>query len=193
MATFPSLPQGSYPVILADPPWLYNVWKDKPSRTADAHYAVLPLTALLELPVSKVAADDAVLFLWVPSPVLLDGLLLLHGWGFSYRTIAFNWVKLTTNRRVTRMGLGHYTRPESEICLLGIRGHPKRTSDKAVRQVIHAPRRAHSQKPDEQYERIERLYAGPYLELFARHPAQRPNWVYWGKETEADEPTTTSA
>ena len=39
-------------------------------------------------------------------------------------------------------------------------------------------------KPVEVYQRVERLYAGPYAELFARYPAPRPGWSYWGDEAE---------
>jgi N6-adenosine-specific RNA methylase IME4 len=42
------------------------------------------------------------------------------------------------------------------------------------------PRRAHSRKPDEVYERIEELLAGPYIELFARQ--RREGWNCWGDE-----------
>ena len=51
-----------------------------------------------------------------------------------------------------------------------------------VPQVIMAPPREHSRKPDEQYARIERLYGGPYLELFARH--RRDGWDVWGDEAQ---------
>jgi hypothetical protein len=49
-----------------------------------------------------------------------------------------------------------------------------------VPQLILAPRREHSRKPDEAYERIEALVPGPYLELFARAP--RAGWYSWGYE-----------
>ncbi|MEQ9449000.1 MAG: MT-A70 family methyltransferase, partial [Rhodospirillaceae bacterium] len=39
----------------------------------------------------------------------------------------------------------------------------------------------HSAKPDEQYERIEALTGGPYLELFSR--LSRPGWAAWGNQT----------
>jgi N6-adenosine-specific RNA methylase IME4 len=55
-----------------------------------------------------------------------------------------------------------------------------------VRQAIIAPRREHSRKPDGIYERIERLVAGPYLELFARQ--KRPDWDCWGNETDKFKP-----
>ncbi len=78
------------------------------------------------------------------------------------------------------MGTGYWTRSNAELCLLGARGAPKRQA-KDVRQLIVAPRREHSRKPDEAIESIERLVAGPYLELFAR-PPHRPGWDVWGVE-----------
>jgi hypothetical protein len=38
----------------------------------------------------------------------------------------------------------------------------------------------HSVKPEEVRNRIERLFGGPYLELYARKPF--PGWVTWGNE-----------
>ena len=77
------------------------------------------------------------------------------------------------------MTLGYWTRSNSEVCLLATRGNPKRIGTN-VRQAIIAPRREHSRKPDGIHGRIERLVAGPYLELFARQ--QRPGWDVWGNE-----------
>ena len=72
-----------------------------------------------------------------------------------------------------QVGMGYWTRANSEVCLLGTRGLPKRLNAD-VRQGIIAPRREHSRKPDGIHERIERLVAGPYLELFARQ--KRTGW-----------------
>jgi N6-adenosine-specific RNA methylase IME4 len=77
------------------------------------------------------------------------------------------------------MGLGYWTRANTEPCLLATRGKPKRLNAD-VRQGIIEPRREHSRKPDCVHDRIERLVAGPYLELFAR--ARRPGWDAWGNE-----------
>lgn len=46
--------------------------------------------------------------------------------------------------------------------------------------ALRAPRREHSRKPDEQYDRIETLFEGPYVELFGR--TRRPGWRSWGDE-----------
>lgn len=82
------------------------------------------------------------------------------------------------------MGMGYYTRSNSEPCLLGVRGKPPKPFDRGILSLIYAPVREHSRKPDEQYGKIERLYPqGPYLEMFARRP--RPGWQVWGNEVES--------
>jgi N6-adenosine-specific RNA methylase IME4 len=43
------------------------------------------------------------------------------------------------------------------------------------------PRRQHSQKPDRIRADVQRLYSGPYLEMFARSSA--PGWDVWGNQT----------
>jgi len=80
-----------------------------------------------------------------------------------------------------RMGLGYWTRANSEVCLLGTRGKPKRR-DNGVRQGIIEPIRQHSRKPECVHERVEKLVIGPYLELFARAP--RTGWDVWGNQTD---------
>ena len=45
------------------------------------------------------------------------------------------------------MGLGYWTRSNSEICLLGTRGHPSRVS-RSISQVCDARIMEHSKKPD---------------------------------------------
>ena len=77
------------------------------------------------------------------------------------------------------IGMGFWFRQEGEIALVFTRGKPKRV-DAGVRQVVFGPRREHSRKPDECRPRIERLVAGPYLELFGR--TDRPQWTFWGDD-----------
>jgi N6-adenosine-specific RNA methylase IME4 len=111
---------------------------------------------------------------------------LIRAWGFEYKTCAFSWMKAHAGQiEMFRddfdalMGMGYWTRANNEVCLLATRGKPKRLNAD-VRQGIIAPRREHSRKPDGIHERIERLVAGPYVELFAR--ATRPGWDAWGNE-----------
>jgi N6-adenosine-specific RNA methylase IME4 len=178
---FQDLPRHHYGAILADPPWSFKTWSGKtgtPHRTANDHYRTQGARWLADLPVHTVAGDDCALFMWVVDSHVDQAIDLARAWGFGFKTVAFVWQK-TTSKGTPRIGLGYWTRKGAEICLLFTRGTPKR-KDKGVRQIIVAPRREHSRKPDEIHDRIERLVAGPYLELFAR--AKRPGWTVWGDQ-----------
>ncbi len=187
------LPRGHFGAILADPPWQFdNLWGGRPNATAagypsrwvDNHYGTLHHDDIAALSVADLAAPDCVLFMWTCWPVLERSFRVLEAWGFTYKTCAFSWMKADQYRLFAlqedvRMGLGYWTRANTEPCLLATRGKPKRINAN-VRQGIIEPIREHSRKPDCVHERIERLVAGPYLELFARQ--SRPNWTTWGNE-----------
>ena len=186
---FPGLERGKYGAILADPPWSFKSWSDKgKNRAPDAmvrqkglaerHYRTLSLADIRALPVAEIAAKDSVLFLWAVDCMVPEALAVGTAWGFTYKTVAFTWVK-EKNGGGHHIGLGYWTRGNPEQCLLFTRGKPKRQSA-SVRQLISAKRREHSRKPDEAQERIERLVAGPYAELFARQ--RRPGWDCWGNQ-----------
>ena len=132
------------------------------------------------LPVADLAAEDCVLFLWATFPMLKEALEVVEAWGFSYKTVAFTWVK--ENRKSPGLfgGLGYWTRANAEVCLLATRGCPKRQSA-AVHQVILSPVEQHSKKPDAVRERIVALMGDvPRAELFARQ--ETPGWDVWGNE-----------
>lgn len=137
-------------------------------------------TEIEALPVADCAADDAALFLWATGPKLPHAISVMQAWGFTYKTIAFCWVKQNTKTPSLFWGMGFYTRANVELCLVGTKGKGLKRKDAGVHQVVMSPVRIHSRKPDEVRERIERLYDGPYLELFAR---ERPEgWMVWGNE-----------
>jgi N6-adenosine-specific RNA methylase IME4 len=176
-----------YKVIYADPPWTFATYSRKgKGRSAEAHYDCMSMEDIKALPVVQWAADDCVLFLWTTDPLLEKAFEIIRAWGFTYKTVGFYWAKL--NRQTPASpghgfftGLGFWTRANPELCLLATRGKPhRRRAD--VRKLIVSPRREHSRKPDEAYERIEALCDGPYLEMFARFP--RPGWDNWGIDTE---------
>ena len=180
----------NYAVILADPPWHFAVRSPKgEGRSASQHYNVMTLDAIAALPLTEMAAPDCWLFLWAPTPLLPQALEVMAAWGFTYSGNAFAWIKLNPSGVGFHTGLGFTTRKNIELCLLGKRGRP-RIAAHDVRELIIAPRRQHSRKPDEQYERIERLCAGPYLELFARQ--QWPGWTAIGDEVERFTPQVLS-
>ena len=171
----PALPDGKYGAILADPPWPFQARSDGgKGRSAENHYPTMSVAEICGLPVRDLAADDAALFLWTTSEHLAFAPALIEEWGFVPVSTAFVWVKGGAP------GLGYWTRKGAEICLLGTRGSPKRLNAD-VAEVIHAPRGPHSQKPEEAYERIERLVAGPYLELFGRG-RRYDGWDVWGND-----------
>ena len=171
-----------YGVIYADPAWHFRNYSARgEGRNATSHYDCPGPEQLAALPVADWAAEDCALFLWAVDPLLDQAFKLLQAWGFAYKTVAFYWVK--TNKIDTGSfftGLGYWTRANPEQCLLATRGKPRRLAAD-VQRLLFAPRREHSRKPDESFDRIERLVAGPYLELFARRP--RPGWDAWGNET----------
>lgn len=173
-----------FDIILADPPWTFTTRSPKGGgRSPD--YPTMTLAELQALDVGSLAADDCALFLWCVWPSLFrDVPGLLAAWGFDYRTLAFIWIKTTRRSNGLHMGLGYYTRANSEPCLLAIRGRmPVAAHD--VHQVIYSPVQEHSRKPDEVYSRIQRLYPGRrYVELFARRPW--PGWAAWGNQVESD-------
>lgn len=185
--SFYGIRRGYYGAILADPPWNFRVWsKDTGSgRSPCAHYPTQSTDDLASLPVADLALPNCALFIWACWPTLVDALELIESWGFIYKTCAFSWMKadpyrLFADEATPFAGMGYWTRANTEPCLLATRGSPKRLNAD-VRQGIIAPRREHSRKPDEIHGRIERLVAGPYLELFARQ--ERLGWDVWGNET----------
>jgi N6-adenosine-specific RNA methylase IME4 len=146
----------------------------------------MSIEQIAALHVAELAAPDCALFCWGIWVMLPQALDVIRAWGFDYKTCAFNWTKADLSQmdmfRDTddgQLGLGFWVRQNSEFCLLATRGQPKRLAAN-VRQAIIERRREHSRKPDCVHERIERLVAGPYLELFAR--ARRSNWTSWGNE-----------
>lgn len=170
------LPEGRFGAIVADPPWSFRTYSKKdvaPARGAQP-YSVMSLADIKALPVADVAAPNSLLFMWTVSHLQAAAIEVAAAWGFKPVSVAFVWDK-------GRMGMGYWTRQEVEICHLFKRGSPRRLG-KGVRQVIRAPRREHSRKPDEVYGRVESLVGGPYLELFARQAWA--GWSSWGNQTD---------
>lgn len=188
--TLTDLPQaGRYGVILADPPWRFATFSDKGrGRSPDGLtanggarlYETMSAKDIRALSVSDIGAPNSVLLMWAIDPMLPLALSVGESWGYTYKTVGFYWAKTLQNSSQFAMGTGYWTRANPEQCLLFTKGKPKRISA-SVRRLIVSPRREHSRKPDEQYERIEQLVSGPYLEMFARQ--SRPGWDAWGNQT----------
>ena len=107
----------------------------------------------------------------------------MKDWGFKYKTLAFCWSKHTKNGKKVS-NLGRWTMGNVELCLLGVRGKPKRKI-KNIKQLVEAERTKHSKKPEEVRNRIVKLMGDiPRIELFARQKTE--GWDVWGNEVESD-------
>lgn len=171
-----------YNIIYADPPWYYpprNPTK-KFGRGVDSHYPLMKDEDIYNLPVSAMAEKNCALFLWVTGSKLDVGVTTLNRWGFRFATIAFTWIKQNPKSLTLFSGPGHYTKSNTELVLLGLKGSMP-VSDKTIKQVLISPRQEHSRKPSEIRNRIELLYpSGSRIELFAR--TTTPGWDVWGNE-----------
>jgi N6-adenosine-specific RNA methylase IME4 len=182
-------PNKKYKIIYCDPAWLYDDRALAGNRGAGCKYTVMSSEDLEKLPVESICEDDCIMFMWVTMPKLLDGtcMKVMRAWGFIPKTCAFNWVKYHKNL-ASFMGMGRWTRANSELCILGTRGHPERMSA-GVKQMIEEytgetlqsiPER-HSKKPDMAREKIVELCGDiSRIELFARE--KKNGWDSWGNE-----------
>ena len=93
-----------YQVIYADPPWSYR--SGKVQGAAQNHYPTMTDQDLYQLPVSSLADKNCVLFLWCTFPKLSEALNLINAWGFTYKTVAFVWVKQNKSGKGYFWGLG---------------------------------------------------------------------------------------
>jgi N6-adenosine-specific RNA methylase IME4 len=171
-----------YHIIYADPPWRYS---DKScSGAAENQYKTMKLQDICNLQIEKISEKDSVLFLWATYPMLKEALSVGESWGFNYKSIAFQWVKLNKKNGKPFYGLGRWTRGNTECCLLFTKGKPKRQSS-LVFQLIQTPISKHSMKPQEARDKIIKLMGDiSRIELFARQKNQ--GWDVWGNEIESE-------
>lgn len=195
-ATFAPLPAGPFQLLYADPAWRTDLWSGEgrtpTQKRGEDHYPTMTLDELKALDAGAVAARDAVLVMWVIGSHLDQALDLARAWGFAYTTDLFYWIKqrrlrpdqldiFTGDVAEPPIGMGKYTRKQSEPCLLFKRGKGLKVRDHGVPQLILEPKREHSRKPAEAALRLERLFGDvTRLELFSRTP--RAGWSAWGNE-----------
>jgi site-specific DNA-methyltransferase (adenine-specific) len=187
MKTINNWPTKKYKIIYADSPWSYNDKMSGHSFSLDHEYETQDLEWIKNLPVKDIADKDSVLFMWAVSPMLPEAIEVMKCWGYSYKTLAFCWNKLSKDGKWIH-NLGRWTMGNVELCLLGVKGHPKRICTN-VKQLVVALRGRHSAKPDVVRERIVELMGDlPRIELFARGDkevdmlgySKFKNWDTWG-------------
>lgn len=178
---FGALTPLSYRVILVDPPWQYVMRSAKgEKKSPSAHYDCLSEAELTSMPVHHLAMDSCVLVMWSTFPHLGQAHALMKAWGFEYKTGGV-WAKRSSTDNGWSFGTGYHLRSAAEPFLIGTIGSPKIVS-RSQRNLIVAPVREHSRKPDAMHTLLEALYEGPYCELFGRE--QRPGWDVWGNESD---------
>lgn len=175
-AEFNAAKLGKHTIILADPPWRYeHPPMGASNRSIENNYPTMTLEEICALPVSEIANDDSVLFLWATAPKLVECMKVVEAWGFLYRTNLV-WVK-------DKIGMGFYVRNQHELLLIAKRGElPPPLEDRRPSSVFDAPREEHSEKPEIVHDIIERMYpeSRAKIELFARQ--ERAGWKTWGNQ-----------
>lgn len=200
-------PQGGFKIILADPPWKFETWSERgQGKSPSQHYDCMSLDEICDMPVELLAAKDCVLCLWVTWPMMPIWNKVLKAWGFNFAGLGWEWIKYNPETGKYFFGLGPGgTRKNLEPCLIATKGNPSLKQGFAddllgagqipegVRSVrdfiechphdcLRSRNREHSRKPDEQYQRIETMFDGPYCELFARQAWQ--GWSAWGNQVD---------
>ncbi len=178
---FGELQPGRYGVILADPPWRFSNFSGKgEAKNPIAHYPCMKFADLATLPVARLAAPDCAMIMWATAPLLNKAIELLGLWGFTFKS-AGSWAKQSSTGASWTFGTGYIYRSAAEFYVVGTIGKP-RVQSRSVRNLIVAPVRQHSRKPDQMHSDVEALYAGPYAELFGRQ--RRPGWDVWGNDVD---------
>lgn len=186
---YPKLPNKKFDIIYADPPWDYNgkMQFDKSSKSVEQidlskkifissaafKYPTLKTSEMMKIPIQEIAKDDCLLFMWTTNPHLSQAVELGQVWGFEYKTVAFIWDKMNHNP-------GQYTLSNCELCLVFKHGRiPRPRGARNVQQLVRSPRKAHSEKPVEVIQAIEKMFpTQERIELFARKKTK--GWSVWG-------------
>ena len=146
---YPNLPNDTFDIIYADPPWHYNgkLQFDKSSIRSDIldpsrnifisasafKYPTLKLNELKQIPIQSITKADCLLLLWTTNPHLAQAIELGTAWGFEYKTVAFIWDKMVHNP-------GQYTISYCELCLVFKHGRiPKPRGARNIKQLIRSP------------------------------------------------------
>ncbi len=171
------MPSDKYRVLYADPPWKYSGdqhAKESQATTLGTHYPSMATDEICALPVSDIADNNAVLFLWSTSPFLPEALEVIDAWGFKYKA-SMVWDKVKHN-------VGHYVSVRHEFLLIATRGSCIPDNRKLCDSVHTEERTEHSKKPEHFRAVIDDIYRdGKRIELFRRGPAMG-KWEAWGNE-----------
>lgn len=167
-------PDKKYRTIYADPPWPIQLIsrKVRPNQL-DMPYQTMSLQEIKDLPVSKLADDKCMLFLWTTHKWLPKAFEVIEAWGFNYNCM-LTWDK---TYGFTPFGFMWST----EFCLFAQRqNHWIDLKQLGLKTLVRQPPTKHSSKPHSMRRLIEKVSYEPRIELFARTKVH--GWDVWGND-----------
>jgi N6-adenosine-specific RNA methylase IME4 len=181
-------------VIVADPPWAFNDKLPGKKRGAEKHYKCMNVSEIMRMPLPPIH-NDAVLFLWRVSSMVEEAYQVIRAWDFVPKS-EIVWNKTSEDGQKDALGMGRIVRGSHETCIVAARGKYIEPMSKSERTSFRAPRTEHSEKPEEFFRIVERLYPlelwpEAHVELFARR--RRKGWISFGDELPPEAETVTAA
>lgn len=171
-----------YRTVAADPPWQPTLGETWNSRMADKagpqrFYKTMSVAEIIAL--RPTTAAQAHLYLWGVTAHFDWTYEVARAWGFEPITM-LTWKK-------PGLGAGRF-RCNTEHILVARKGaragnpfgQGGRTAQATAGTLFEWPRAAHSEKPQEFFDLVERLSPGPRLEMYARKV--RPGWAAFGDQ-----------
>lgn len=175
-------PSRKYNLIIADPPWEYDT--NGYMGSTKNHYNTMSISEICKLPVEELAAENCALFLWCTAPMMQKAFQVIESWGFTYKTVFFNWIKTCKHKcKPTQRVTGWYTRNAVEYVLVATKGNINQFRDKslAISSIFEQYSAVHSEKPMYPMQMIVKMYGNlPRVELFARKKTY--GWDCWGDQ-----------
>ncbi len=150
-------------------------WPIQGSEDPDA----VSFDALLDMPISHLVEEQAHLHLWVPVPLLMEGLSLLKKWGFEYRDM-FTWCQGEVKKDLSVQPQANtrlFWANSHMVLLLGVRGELSFVNTHLPSFLV-AKRGKYGSVPEQVQFMVEEASPGPRLELFATQPHK--DWYVWG-------------
>lgn len=172
----PPLPDGRFRTVVIDPPWpMEKIQREVRPNQVGFDYPTMSVEEIAGMDVPGLLWDDAFVFLWTTQKFLPDAFDILARWGVKYR-FTMVWHK---PGGIQPYGLPQYN---AEFVLAAAQGNPNFLDTTGFPVAFNAPRGRHSEKPEEFYELVARVTAGPRVDMFARRDRREQGFEVWGNE-----------
>ena len=165
-------------VLTADPAWKFGDSLPGDGRGASKHYECMSVEDICAMQPLFADEPDSVLFLWRVSSMVEEAYRVVRAWNYVPKSELI-WEKLTSTG-ADHFGMGRYVRMAHETCIIAVRGRAF-PAVRNVRSRFRAPVGVHSEKPDEFFRIVERMYPEAVRgEMFARRV--RAGWQQHGDQ-----------